>query len=159
MTIDEIKKVAPISRSTEYIITKVLQKHGEFTHVKYARPLKFKKEFEESNWGFKITEGVFRVGINYENLQVTKEKRAEGEEPTGSKGTTWLVPHYLLRGVNDKVLVRLYTVPNGHKKVAYELNGQSVEQGDLKRFCLASEFIERDTPLINVDVENFLEMS
>ena len=148
-----------VSRSTEYIVTRILQKHGQFTRIKYARPLKFRKEFEEVNFGFKITEGVFRIGADYENLKSTKEKRAEGQEPTGLKNINWLIHPYLLKGLDNKILVRLYTVPNSSKKTTYELNGQPVEKESLRDFCLASEFSSHETPCINLDVENILEIS
>jgi hypothetical protein len=152
----------PIEKQSEYIVTKVLQKKGEFTRVKYARPLKFRKEYQKEHSGFKITTGTFRIGADYEHLKAVKEGRESGELPgesAGLRGVTWIVPHYIMRGKDDRILIRLYTVPNNKRKIEYELNGRAVQKEDLVDFCLASEFSHHETPLINVGIEHILEMS
>lgn len=163
MFIAESQSHVNVSKQTEYIVTKLLQlRPGSFHRIRYQRPLRFRKAFEESNFGFKETEGIYRIGINYEHLASVKEKREQdGSENEGmSPNLTWLVWPRLIRNTKtDKIYARIYTVKGQIPKVSYTLNGLPVNVDDLIPLCLASEFsIKEAPPCFLLDVENFIEI-
>lgn len=166
MFIAETQTHLNVGKQTEYIVTRLLQlKPGSFHRIRYQRPLKFRKTFEESNFGFKETEGIFRFAINYDNIGDVKDKRADGSLPEENAGLPpnliWLVPPRLLKNIKtDRIFARVYTVRGQVPKVSYTLNGQPVEKDSLKELCLASEFAEKkEIDCFTLDVENILEIS
>lgn len=163
MFIAESQTHVNVGKQTEYIVTKLLQlRPGSFHRIRYQRPLKFRKAFEEANFGFKETEGIYRLGINYENLASVKEKReADGSENEGmSPALEWLVwPRLIKNTKSDKIYARIYTVKGQIAQTSYTLNGQPVEKESLRELCLASEFAaHKDTPCFLLDVENILSI-
>ena len=64
------------------------QKNGTYRIIAYTRACKVKKNSPQI---MKHTEGIFRVGCNYENLTSTKEGRADGTLPSESQGLNGLV--------------------------------------------------------------------
>jgi hypothetical protein len=147
------------------IVSRILKKKGQLCRIKYARPLKIKKESQTEYSGRKITDGVFRIGVDYNNTKAVQDKRASGELPAenqGLKGRSWVVFPCLLKGLNDKLLVRIYTVRNAYRRTHYEINGSEVDFDTLQGLsvCLASEFtINSDLVSFDLDIENILEMT
>jgi hypothetical protein len=139
MNLDDIKTQFNLSANSLAIVKKMLTRKGQFTHVKYMRPLKFRKAFEESNYGFKEVVGVFSLGKNYENLASTINKRNEGISASGLNGKEWVKFPYLIVGANQNLMTRLYAVRNTKVVTSFYLNGKKVEPDELEPFCLASE--------------------
>jgi hypothetical protein len=143
------------------LVTKILQKKGEFTRLVYERPLKFRAAFKESD-GAKHTEITCRIGVNYESLKAVQEKRNDGRLPEtnqGLSGIEWVVPGYLLKGKDDQLMVRVYLHPNCYKKSTYFLNGIETNKEDLREICLASEFSGSDKDCLNIKLSKILELS
>lgn len=164
MFIAESQTNVNVSKQTEYIVTRLLQlRPGSFHRIRYQRPLKFRKAFEEANFGFKETEGIFRLGINYENLGAVREKReADGSENEGmAPSLQWLVfPRLILNTKTEKIYARIYTANGQIPKVSYTLNGSPVEKESLREYCLASEFADhKEVPCFLLDVENFISIT
>jgi hypothetical protein len=170
MNTDELIEIqkelkSPIGKPAEYVVTKILQKKGQLCRIKYARPLRIRKEFQSEYSGMKITDGVFRVGISYDNTKAVQEKRLSGELPAENQGLrnrVWLVPNYLMKGKDDKLLVRIYTVRNAYRRIYYELNSEMIDFETLQgmNVCLASEFvIKPDLVSFDLEVDHILEMT
>lgn len=145
MNLNEIKSKYNLSQQSTVIASKIMEKKGQFCHLTYKRPLKFRKEFADVNYGYKTVSGTFRLGINYDNIGAIQEKRASGRLPfvnAGLTGREWVVFSYFLKGRDDKLLARIYTAKGAIKKTTYVLNGRVVEKEALAQFCLASELKE-----------------
>lgn len=143
------------------LVTKILQKKGEFTRLVYERPLKFRAAFKEYD-GVKHTELTVRIGVNYEALKAVKERRGDGRLPgqnAGLSGLSWIVPEYLLVNSSNELLLRVYTHPNCYKKSTYYLNGVETDKKDLREYCLASEFTESNKDCFNIAICKILEIS
>lgn len=143
------------------LVTKILQKKGEFTRLVYERPLKFRAAFKESD-GVKHTEITCRIGINYDAMKSVKEKRESGELPienAGLSGVSWIVPNLLLKNAKNELLLRVYLHPNCYKKSTYFLNGIETDKEDLRDMCLASEFSDNERDCLNIKLSKILELS
>jgi hypothetical protein len=143
------------------LVTKILQKKGEFTRLVYERPLKFRAAFKESD-GVKHTEITVRIGINYDAMKSVQEKRESGDLPsqnTGLSGVSWVVPNLLLKNAQNELLLRVYLHPNCYKKSTYYLNGVETEKEDLREMCLASEFSDSDKDCLNIKLAKIIELS
>jgi hypothetical protein len=143
------------------LVTKILQKKGEFTRLVYERPLKFRAAFKESD-GVKHTEITVRVGINYDAMKSVQEKRESGELPienAGLSGVSWVVPNLLLKNAQNELLLRVYLHPNCYKKSTYYLNGIQTDKEDLREMCLASEFTESNKDCFNVKLVKIISLS
>jgi len=150
-----------LTDSQAALVTKILQKKGEFTRLVYERPLKFRAAFKDFD-GVKHTEMTVRIGISYEELKSVKEKRESGELPmesTGLKGVEFIVFPTLLKNAQNELLLRVYFHKNYHKKTAYYLNGVEVSKDDLREYCLASEFAEKEDGCLNIKISKIIEMS
>jgi len=139
MNLDEIKSKYNLSQQSTVIAKKIMEKKGQFCHLSYKRPLKFRKEFEESNYGYKQVEGTFRLGIDYEELGVVQEKREQGITASGLKGKQWQKFPWFLEGANNTLLLRVYTARNTKSTTTFVLNGKEVSVEELEPFCLKSE--------------------
>jgi len=160
MTIQRIKEL--IAPSQADLVSKILSKHGQLCNVKYSRPLKLLKNYKDSR-GFKHVSGVYRLGIDYNQLKSVQQKKLNGELPEETHdmlGREWLVWPYLMRTKTDKILVRLYTMRNAYKETSYELDGNLVELNELKGICAASEFnTEPDLDCFDISLDYIREIT
>lgn len=150
-----------LNQTEAALVTKILQKKGEFTRLVYERPLKFRAAFKEFD-GVKHTEMTVRIGVNYEALKSVQEKRADGslpEKPGELKGLEFVVFPSLLKNTKNELLLRVYLHPNCYKKSTYYLNGVEVNKEDLREYCLASEFQESNKDCLNIYLSKILELS
>lgn len=150
-----------LNQTEAALVTKILQKKGEFTRLVYERPLKFRAAFKEFD-GVKHTELTCRIGIDYDSMKAVKEKRNDGrlpEQNAGLSGLSWIVPEYLLVNSSNELLLRVYLHPNCYKKSTYYLNGLEVSKEDLREYCLASEFQESNKDCLNIYLSKISELS
>lgn len=122
----------------------ILSRKGQICSFRAKRQLKTLKQFKDLVIE-KESSYSCRIGIEYENMAVTKEIRAEGKEPSGLKGKEWLFyPYFLKSQSSENIYVRLYAMDpakglNG-RDTKYFLNGNLAEKENIRQFCLASEF-------------------
>jgi hypothetical protein len=158
MTIQQIQSRFNLSANTSAMVNSIMGKKGQFAHIKYLRPLKFKKGFEGVNYGFKEVTGVFRIGAEYENLKSTIEKRKSGICVGGLNGRNWAVYPYLLESTNNKLLVRVYTAKNTKNEIKFFINGKLANLEQLNEMCLQSELDTSDKPMFDINLDYIKEI-
>ena len=112
---------------------------GQFLSVSFTSEVKPKASFKNVKLT-KQTEGVFRAGINFENLSVVKEGIESGErgEVQSLPWGTWEhFPYTILH--NDQRYIRLYPTENAHLKVQYLVDGVQVDKEVFKTYLIASD--------------------
>ena len=123
-------------------IKSALRNHkGQNIKAVWAKHLKTRKGVESIVE--KITSIVIRAGIDYENLAVVKEGRANGSMPEVSAGLPWgewaEFPFHIAHKGTD--YVRFYPTSGSAKAQSqYLLDGKPVAKEDVIALCLASEF-------------------
>ena len=114
----------------------------------------------------KHTKFIARVGLNYDNLQATKDGRASGELPqtnAGLNGMTWSDYPYFLEGKGGKIYVRLYPVDGDgfrNMETTYTVDGVPATKEYALTFCTAKEKREGEPPAcINYGIHNITRVS
>lgn len=131
-------------------------KKGSFVDLTWTKQLKSRKENPINV--YKVSNGVVRLGIAYDNSKAVKEKREKGEIPKenqGLNGCEWLMYPYILKGKTSNQL-RVYTIPNSAISAKYYAEGKEITKEDAEKLCLKSEFSSRtgDLECFNVKVDN-----
>ena len=140
------------------ILEKFLSKRGQIAVIEFARPLKTRKEFAHLCIEKNVTMAV-RCGITYDNINNVIEKREAGDLPAVNQGLKWGkwvegLENYVIEHKGNEYL-RFATLPNGKNERIFTLNGKQVTAEEIKPFCLASEFAEKDDmDVFNVKAEN-----
>lgn len=129
------------------ILIYLMSRKGTIVTIDTVRPLKFLKEFK-NYCGEKRSTFQARVGLNYENQAATKEAREEGREMVGLQGKKWLHYPYITRSLtNNNLYFRFYSIHNSFiPQSKYFINGAEVPKKELEKYCLASEYKERESP-------------
>jgi hypothetical protein len=114
--------------------------------LEWVRPAKVKKAAQGDNIE-KHVRMVGRMGIEYDAMKSTVERRESGEAPAENAGLPWgewLEYPYLIQH-KGKVYLRLYvgTSRKVTPKVEWTRNGQPVSREDIESALLASEKSER----------------
>ena len=114
-------------------------KAGAFVSVVTERPVKVKKSAK----GMVITkraEMVARLGVNYDNLKQTNQKREDGDIPKENAGLPWgewdIYP-FLIKHKNSGY-VRMYA-NKAQIRNKFFMNGAEVEKSEIEQYILASE--------------------
>jgi hypothetical protein len=131
---------------------------GQFSHAEWKRKCSTRKGFEHFNI-FKRTVVTVRAGIQYDNLSVVKEARANGDLPStnqGLNGKQWVEYPYLLTGRNDELQLRIY--PVGDRKVYYYMNGKEVDASTLRHIILASEMPRSSDIVQDIRLSDMVEL-
>lgn len=103
-----------------------------------------------------------RVGVNYDNIAVVKDKRANGTLPAESAGLPWgewlAFPYTIAH--KGEVYFRCTMLHNNFiPKTTFYLDGNEIDKADVKLMCLASEFNEdRTNDVFNIKVSNIMEV-
>jgi len=116
----------------------------------------------------KLTEGTYRVGINFENLKGVREGIESGErgEVQAPKGKKWVVfPFHLQNLAETTDYLRLYFPTGGfiqRPSVVYYVDGQVVEKDVYNSYLTTSDAKpkERDPNLdcFDVKMENLISI-
>lgn len=161
MNLQQLQSRYNLSANNSAMINLIMGKKGQFAHIKYLRPLKFRKDFEGLHYGFKEVTGVFRIGIEYENLKSTSEKRDKGMVVGGLNGREWVQYPYLLQSgdkLNPKLLVRVYTARNTKSEINFYIDGKKASPEQLDEMCLKSEVDNSDKPMMDINLEYIKEV-
>ena len=103
-----------------------------------------------------------RIGVNYDNIAVVKDKRADGTLPAESAGLPWgewlEFPYTIAH--KGEVYFRCTMLRNNFiPKTTFYLDGYEIDKEDVKVMCLASEFIEdRSNDVFNIKVSSIMEV-
>jgi hypothetical protein len=142
---------------------------GTFVRASWVRNCKVKKNVDDIV--IKVTSGVFRIGINYDNIADVQALRDKGVLPEKNAGLPWGQWHSFPRIIEHKenYYVRMYFAKGGDSKLdriksVYILNGEVISEEALKAMgiCLASEFQDREDEELNtftVPADNFLSLA
>ena len=133
-------------------------RHGQFSRAVWQRKCSTRKGFENVAI-YKKTVVTVRAGIAYDNLQVVKEARANGDLPStnqGLNGKKWLQFPYLLTGRDDDLQLRIY--PGSNRQVTYYMNGKEVDASMLKHTILASEMPRTSDIVQDIRLGDMLEL-
>jgi hypothetical protein len=144
----------------EQILEKILSRKGQIATIRTARPMKVRKGMPEI---IKHSEFQCRVGVNYDNIAVVKEKRADGRLPEENQGLPWgeweIFPFVIRHGAEK--YVRCTVLRNGfHRPPVYTVNGAEISADEAKGMALASEFRpSEDNDVFTVKVSSVLSVT
>lgn len=137
---------------------------GAFTSVLWERQAKTKKSCTDIIK--KRVRATVRIGVDYENLAVTKEYRTStGKQSQGLMWGEWDVFPYFIKhtpknGTETKY-IRMYLGKGSNMNTEWYLNGRKVDKETIKPFILASELkdetIDNEKPVC-VKVEDVLSI-
>ena len=138
----------------------LMSRKGQIVTVKTQRPVKMKKGQPAV---MKASEFQCRVGVNYDNIQVVKEGRANGELPAENQGLPWgeWIEFPYTIGHKGETYVRCTLLNNGFRRapVFTLADGTVVDKDVVKAGALASEFREGDDSVVfNIKVSSLVEV-
>jgi hypothetical protein len=137
-------------------IVESLKNHkGQNILACWTRPMKTRKDVP-----FTITKttcAVIRAGIDYSNLSAVKNGIAQGtrEEVGELPWGTWIQFPFII-GHNGNEYVRLYPSSNSGKnttKTEYHMDGVPATAEQVKPYCLASEFRDKEENVLAFTVK------
>lgn len=137
----------------------LLSRKGQIVTVKTERPLKVRKDKPAV---MKASEFQCRVGVNYDNIQAVKDKRADGTLPAENAGLPWgewaLFPYVITH--KGEYYVRCTVVRNNFRKApVYTMGGVEITKEEAQAIALASEFREGDdNDVFNIKVSSIREV-
>jgi hypothetical protein len=148
-------------KQNKHVIT-LLSRKGQIATIHSKRTMKVRKKFEELGIIEKESTFQVRVGVNYDNIQVVKDKRQTGELPEENAGLpwgTWAEFPYVIEHKNEYyvrcTLLRNNFVPT----TLYWRNGMQITAEEAQEACLASEFKEdRTNDVFNIKVASILDV-
>ena len=136
-------------------------KKGSFQKLQWSKELKLYKKYENEDIKItKLSEGVVRFGIEYDNMKAIQEKRENGELPQdnqGLNGLEWTLYPYLLKNPKtNKEYIRVNTTGN-KIKTRYFLNGEEITKEVAEQYCTANNFSKGNpVEVFNIGVENII---
>ena len=143
------------------IITKALNKKGQFASVEYKRACKVKKDAPNI---YKVTQAYnVRIGAQYDAMQAVKDARADGTLPAenqGLSGLQWVQYPVILQSVKSGTeMLRIETAKNSTFETQYYIqNGeelQAVTKAEIQDYLYASEKSNGEMPtVLNIKLEN-----
>lgn len=138
----------------------LLSRKGQICTFTTTRDLKVRKGQDPIK---KTSTFQARVGVNYDNIQAVKEKRANGELPAENQGLpwgTWAAFPYVIEH-KDEFYFRCTTIRNNFiPKTEYTRNGQVISKEEAQAAALASEFREGEpSDVFNIKVSSILSVN
>lgn len=133
---------------------------GAFSSLLWERPVKTKKGCMDTIT--KRVRATVRFGIDYENMQSTKDIRATGKEAAGLQWGTWkqfpyFIEHTPKTSTIKQNYLRAYIGQGANIKTEYFLNGRKVDKSVIAPMCLASEIKEQESNrTITINIDNIL---
>lgn len=128
---------------------------GQIVTIQTTRAMKVRKGQDPIQ---KHSEFQCRVGVNYDNIQAVKDKRAEGQLPAENAGLPWGewvdFPYFIAH--KGEYYVRCTVLRNAHRKApSYTQNDVEITKEQAEVMCLASEFREgNDNDVFNIRVSS-----
>lgn len=127
-------------------------KKGTFMKLSVKRPMKMKKGQPQL---YKCWSATVRAGVDYENISVVKEARADGslpEENTGLKGDQqWhTFPYVIQKGDGSFDYRFTRTGCSKPDSAILDANGNKVDRELAKEMAYSSEFSSGNTPVFQI---------
>lgn len=144
------------------IIEIALTKKGQFASAEWSRPCKTLKSCNHEI--VKRTKASnIRIGANYENLQTTKDGRADGTLPSenqGLRGLEWVnFPVVLKNPKTDRQFIRLETAKNSKFITQYFIDGQETTKDEIETYLRASEKSSGKMPTVmNIGIDTIINL-
>lgn len=144
------------------IIEIALNKKGQFASAEWSRPCKTLKSCNHEIVKRTIANNI-RIGANYENLQTTKDGRADGTLPSenqGLRGLEWVsFPVVLRNPKTDRQFIRLETAKNSKFITQYFIDGQETTKAEIETFLQASEKSSGEMPTVmNIGIDTIINL-
>lgn len=159
-----------IEKLEELVASKELIK-GAYTSVMFKSQKKALAAYEKANGETiveKISQGVVRFNIDYNNLASVKEKRLNADPSETKQGRAYgeLVEGYenLLISHNEAHLIKVYTAKNatnGRLKSKWFVNGEEVtDMAELEKIVGKSQIGGKggDIPMITIHARNLISI-
>jgi hypothetical protein len=139
----------------------LMQRKGQIATVTTKRPVKVRKGQPEV---FKQSTFQCRVGVNYDNIQAVKDKRADGTLPAQNAGLPWgewLEFPYTIAHKGETYLRCTMLRNNFHQAPIFTLaDGSVIAKDAVIPMALASEFKEGDdNEVFNIKMSNVLAVA
>jgi len=141
------------------MLDKLFAKKGQIVTMTTERDMKMRKGQPTVT---KRSTFQCRVGVNYDNIAVVKEKRADGTLPAESAGLPWgewlEFPYTIAH--KGEVYFRCTMLRNNFiPQTTFYLDGYEIDKDDVKAMCLASEFKEdRSNDVFNIKVSSIMDV-
>lgn len=128
-------------------LAKITNATGQFVSVSFKSTKKPASAFKGTVLE-KVSNGVFRAGINFANLSSVKESIAQGErgEVQSLPWGEWVQFPYTIAHKGEQY-VRLYPAVNAKVEVTYFVNGVSVNKDEFNSFLTPSDAKPSEKPL------------
>ena len=144
------------------IIEIALTKKGQFASAEWSRPCKTLKSCNHEIIKKTIANNV-RIGANYENLQTTKDGRADGTLPSenqGLRGLEWVnFPVVLRNPKTNRQFIRLETAKNSKFTTQYFIDGKETTKAEIETFLQASEKSSGEMPTVmNIGIDTIINL-
>lgn len=137
----------------------LMSRKGQIVTLVTERDCKVRKGMDPVR---KHSEFQCRVGVNYDNIQAVKDKRADGTLPAENAGLPWgqWVEFPYVIEHKGEYYVRCTVLRNNFRKApTYSVHGNEITKEQAQIMCLASEFREGDdNDVFNVKVSSILEV-
>ena len=126
---------------------------GQFVKLSFKSEPTPSSEFKKAGIKLeKITNGVFRTGINFANLSAVKEgieNGDRGEVQSLPKGQTWLAFPFVIVKEDGAQLLRITIAEGQVPSVSYKVNGQEVSKENFESYLVPSARSSgKDKPLV-----------
>lgn len=137
----------------------LLSRKGQIVTLVTERDCKVRKGMDPVR---KRSEFQCRVGVNYDNIQAVKDKRADGTLPAENAGLPWgqWVEFPYVIEHKGEYYVRCTVLRNNFRKAAtYSVHGDEITKEQAQIMCLASEFREGDdNDVFNIKLSSVVEV-
>jgi hypothetical protein len=141
-------------------LTKITSNKGCFVSVSFKSEKKPSAQFKGVEL-VKVTNGVFRSGIDFANLSSVKQGIASGErgEVQSLPWGEWVSFPYIISHKNQEY-VRLYPVanPNSKLEVTYFVNGTQVSKDEFNGYLTPSDAKSSAVECFTVKASNILSI-
>ena len=144
---------------TNEILQLLNKRRGTIATLTTLRPMKVRKNKEPI---MKLSTFQARVGVEYDNIQAVKDKRASGELPAVNAGLPWGewfdYPHIIEH--KGEYYYRCTRVRNDFvPQVEYTRNGIQITRAEAELDCLASEFRgDTDNEVFTIKVQSLQQV-
>ena len=144
------------------IVEIALTKKGQFASAEWSRPCKTLKSCKHEIIKRTVATNV-RIGANYENLQTTKDGRADGTLPSenqGLRGLEWVTFPVVLRNPKtERQFIRLETAKNSKFSTQYFIDGRETTKAEIESLLQASEKSSGEMPTVmNIGVDTIITL-
>ena len=151
-----------VSAPIPAVVARLVTLKGQFVVLSTTRDVKVRKGI----MGNYEKHSVFtcRIGVDYDNISVVKEKRETGELPSENAGLpwgSWLIFPYIIAHKGNHY-VRCTSV-NGNPlcvpKVKYTRDGVDIPEEMVRQVALAQEFREDERDVFTIKVESITHIN